>query len=135
MRLIKNTFAAVILLGIAWILGMRYSAPNRHNREFKSKLPLFQKVVSDLQTSETAPSTSLTEVPVPENARSKVYFILAEHPAEGRLAVEFLTGRGFPVKHSGFLFLSSGRIEDFPKMVSRWPYQERLQDNWLYICD
>ena len=135
MRLLRNSFAALILLGPAWLIGMRVTAPYRHNREFTSKLPFFQKIISDLQTSETAPSTSLTKVPVPHDAREMAYSIIAQRPTEGRLAVEFHTGGGFPVKHRGFLFLSSGGTKDFPQMASRWPKRTRLRDNWLYIGD
>lgn len=135
MRLVRNGLTALILAGVASFLGMRVSAPYRHHREFTSKLPFFQKVISDLRASEMAPSASLIKVAVPDDCRGVVYSILAQHPAEGRLAVEFLTGGGFPVKHRGFLFLSSGGIEDYLQIASRWPKRTQLQDHWLYIGD
>lgn len=135
MRLIRNTFAGIALLGVAWIFGMRVSSSYRHNREFTSRLPFFQSVISDLEHSDAVPSTSLTKVPVPKGARNLVYSILAQRLADGRLAVEFLTGGSFPVKHRGFLFLSSGGIEDFPQMASRWPGREPVRDHWFYIAD
>lgn len=134
MRLIRNSFVALILLGIAWIGLARVSAPYRHNRTFQRKLPSFQKIISQLQSSEAILS-SLTDIPVPDHAQNEIYSILAQRLADGRLAVEFLTGGGFPVKHRGFLFLSSGSIEDFPQVASRWPRREPLQDHWLYIGD
>ena len=85
MRLLRNSFAALILLGPTWVIGMRVSAPYRHNREFTSKLPFFQKIISDLQTSETAPSKSLTKVPVPHDAREMAYSLLRSAPPKDAL--------------------------------------------------
>jgi hypothetical protein len=62
MRLIRNSFVALFLLAVAGIIGMRVSAPYRHNREFQSKLPFFQNVISDLQASQSPSATSLTKV-------------------------------------------------------------------------
>jgi hypothetical protein len=135
MRLIRNSFAALILLGVACIIGMRVSAPYRRQRELTRKLPFFQKVISGLHAPETALSGSSIKVPVPEEGRDMAYSIVAERTTGGHLAVLFLTGSGFPVKHRGYLFLSSGRIDDFPKMVSGWPKRTQLRDNWLYIGD
>ena len=135
MRLIRNPLTVFILLGVVGIIGMRVSAPYRHNREFTSKLSYFQKIISDLQTSGAAPPASFIKVPVPDGDRDMAYSILAERLGDGRLAVEFLTGGGFPVKHRGFLYLSSGSFGDFPQMASRWPKRTPLRDHWLYIGD
>lgn len=135
MRLIRNSLATLILLGVVAIIGLRVTASFRHKREFTSKLPFLQKIVTDLQASDSKADPALVKVPVPEEALGMVHSILAQRPAEGSLAVEFVTRGGFPVKHRGFLFLSSGRIEDFPAMAARWPKRTPLREHWLYIGD
>jgi len=131
MRIISVSFAAVILLGVAWII----SPPFRHEREFTSKRPFFEKVIADLRTAEPTTSTALTRIPVPDEAKHMAYAIFVQRPGDGRLAVEFLTGGGFPVKHRGFLFLSEGRIEDYPQIAERWPRRKQFRENWLFIGD
>jgi hypothetical protein len=135
MRRIRNTFAVLFLLGIAWVVGMRITAPYRHNREFRSKLPFFETVISDLRSSATPIPTVLTRIPIPENSQYMAHSIFAQRASGEHLAVEFVTRHGFPVKHGGFLFLSSGSFEDYPSMASRWPRRTPLGDNWFYVAD
>ena len=135
MRLIRNTCVTLLLAAALWTLGLRYTASYRHNRELTRKLPYFEKVVSDLEATTAVPPASFVQIPVREDAGHMAYAIFAQRLADGRLAVEFLTGGGFPVVHRGFLFLSSGGIEDFPEMASRWPLREPMRDRWLYIGD
>ena len=114
---------------------MRITAPYRHDRELQSKLSFFETVISDLRSSATPIPLTIAKIPVPENSRDMAYSILAQRSSDERLAVEFLTRGGFPLKHGGFLFLSSGSIEDYPSMASRWPRHTQLRNNWFYIAD
>ena len=117
------------------VVGLRMSAPWRHQREFERKLLVFESILSRLRADPSDIPASGVEIPVPDSAKGDVRFIFASRPTEETLAVEFLTGGGFPVKHRGFFFLSAGQIEDYPRLASRWPRHTRMRDNWFYIAD
>ena len=46
-----------------------------------------------------------------------------------------LIGGGFPAKHSGYLYLSTGDINADPELVRRWPRHRKLTDRWFAIAD
>jgi hypothetical protein len=50
------------------------------------------------------------------------------------IIVAFMTGSGFPVKHSGYLYVASGNDENDAD-AKRWPYKTRISNNWLRIED
>lgn len=129
--------ATVVALaaGVALLVALRLSAPFRHNFALQQKLSVFQRVISQLQDGPSPVPAALTKIPIPADARGDMYSIMAQQPADGHLAVEFLTSGWFPVKHRGFLFLSAGQLEDYPDMASRWLRREQLRDHWLYVGD
>jgi hypothetical protein len=70
-----------------------------------------------------------------ESEARLVYRVYAEKATNGILMVEFDTEAGFPVKHSGYLYSSSGQIESGSRMDSRWPIREEVRSGWFYVSD
>lgn len=48
------------------------------------------------------------------------------------LVVEFHTGGGFPVKHSGILFTTN---QSWIQIQKRWPYLREVKPNWYVFRD
>lgn len=61
--------------------------------------------------------------------------VFAERDANGILTVEFITESGFPAKHSGYLYVSSGVIESNSRKDSRWPIREKVRDKWFWVSN
>jgi hypothetical protein len=72
---------------------------------FIRSLPHYESTVRQMESGSIPVSAELRRVPQAEGASA--YAVLAQR-TNGVLCVEFLTGGGFPVKHSGYLYCSTG---------------------------
>jgi hypothetical protein len=98
-------------------------------------LPSYEAVIGQMQSGTISVPTGFTGIAAgPAKARF-VYAIFAEKGTNGVLMVEFDTESGFPVKHSGYLYSSSGKIEPGSRMNSRWPIRRELRSNWFYVSN
>src|SRR5262249_9503075 len=70
-----------------------------------------------------------------DSERSIAYFVLAERAADGSLIVEILTGGGFPVKHSGYVFASAGSFPSESFIGKRWEHHSEVESNWYRVSD
>jgi hypothetical protein len=80
-------------------------------------------------------STELSPVPQAVPLADLAYAVLAQKGTNGDLIVEFLTEGGFPVKHSGYLYVSSGVVKQDSMEDERWPIRREERPRWFYISD
>ena len=70
-----------------------------------------------------------------ETERDLGYLVLAERDTNGVLTVELLTGGGFPLMHSGYLYSSSGGVKLGSFFDERWPLKTEVRPKWFRISD
>lgn len=102
---------------------------------FARSLPSYEAVVRQMESGSIPVSTNLSPVPQAVPLAHLAYAVLAQKDTNGALTVEFLTEGGFPVKHSGYLYLSSGVIEPGSMEDERWPIRHEERSRWFYISD
>lgn len=103
--------------------------------QFASHLPRYEALVERIRAANVLVSGKVVSVPLAETERDLGYSVLAEQDANGILMVELLTGGGFPVKHSGFLYSSSGSIKPWSFFDERWPSKTEVRPKWFRISD
>ena len=98
---------------------------------FQYRLPMYTELVSRVQASNENYEGELTSVELKEDDNHLAYVVFAIKEEEV-LYVEFVTGGGFPVKHTGYIYSQSGNIPDGSKINERWPKKKRwkISDNW-----
>ncbi len=102
---------------------------------FDWALPSYEAVVHQMESGTIPVTTELSRIPQAELEARLVFAVLAQKETNGALTVEFLTEGGLPLKHSGYLFCSSGSIEPGSLADSRWPIRRELRHRWFYISD
>ena len=100
----------------------------------RRQFPRYVALVERIQADNTLAS-GIVSVPFSEAERDLGYNLLAERNTNGVLTVELLTGGGFPVKHSGYLYTSSGSIQLGSFFDSRWPLRTEVKPKWFRISD
>ena len=100
---------------------------------FQRALPSYEAVIRQMDSGNIPVSAELRRVPQAEG--DLAYAVLAQRGTNGMLIVEFLTGGGFPVKHSGYLYCSSGVVERGSLADSRWPKRREVRPLWFRISD
>ena len=106
------------------------SARGTQALRFHYQLPQFEAVITQITQQDILPNSGHVRIPC-DVAR----VVLAEKTAHGHLQVEFLTGGGFPVKHSGYLYVETGVLESGSFMAKRWPYTREIKPKWLRFWD
>ena len=108
--------------------------PIRH-AIFVRSLPSYEMVVQKMESGGIPVSTNLSPIPQALPLAHLAYAVFAQKDTNGVLTVEFLTEGGFPVKHSGYLYISSGVVEPGSVACSRWPIRQEERPKWFYISD
>lgn len=119
---------AVVLGGLAgaadaWVRGI----------VFRRSLPNFESIVHRMDSGAIPVTAEWRRFPEAEGGG--VYAVSAQRSTNGKLTVEFLTGRGFPVKHSGYLYCSVGSLERGSIAEKRWLRRQRVSPTWYRISD
>ena len=104
-----------------------------HRLTFERSLPHYELIIRQIESSPAPISSELLLIEQTED--SSIYHVRANRSPDGVLTVEFLTGLGFPVKHSGYLYSSSGVIEPDSYFDSRWPKKREMKSKWFRISD
>jgi hypothetical protein len=102
---------------------------------FVRSLPSYEAVVRQMESGSIAVSTNLNPVPQAVPLAHLAYAVLAQKDSNGALTIEFLTEGGFPVKHSGYLYVSSGVIAPGSMEDERWPIRHEERPRWFYVSD
>lgn len=105
------------------------------SRIFRRNLPRYNEVVRLVENREIRSGSSLSKIELPTQYSDLAKLTLGKTNAEGGATIEFFIGGGFPIKHSGYLYNSSGKMESDPESLRRWPHHSRISDNWFRIAD
>ncbi|HEY9171287.1 MAG TPA: hypothetical protein VI136_03280 [Verrucomicrobiae bacterium] len=103
--------------------------------EFERQFPRYVALVERIRSVEALASNKVESISLSEAERALVYNVLGELDTNGVLTVELLTGGGFPLKHSGYLYTSSGSVEPGSFFDERWPFKTEVKTNWYRISD
>ena len=103
-----------------------------HKHIFRSRLPKYQEVIGMIQDGSIQQDPESSRIELPASHSDLAYAVFVRRDAAGVLAVEFLTGGGFPVKHSGWLYLSDDTKK--PGMRLEW-HAQKVEPNWYMIWD
>jgi len=122
----------------ACVLSVLISVPilrTARHQIFVKSLPSYEEVVRQMEAGSIPVSTNLSPVPQAVPLAHLAYAVLAERRTNGALTVEFLTEGSFPLKHSGYLYVSSGVVEPGSREDERWPIRHEERPRWFYISD
>lgn len=125
----------IALLSTAVVLGVLAGAAGAWVQEivFRRSLPSFEGIVHRMDSGAIPVTAEWRRFPGAEGGGA--YAVSAQRSTNGVLTVEFLTGSGFPVKHSGYLYCSGGSIEPGSIAARRWPRRQRVSPIWYRISD
>lgn len=131
----REGWRTVIPLVVCMLVVALYPASRAAIRRitFEKSLPHYESIIRKLESGPIPDPTELLRIAQAEE--TSIYHINAIQSDDGVLTVEFLTGLGFPVKHSGYLYCSSGVIEPNSLFDSRWPKKREMKSNWFRISD
>jgi len=102
---------------------------------FEKNLPRYMEVVRLVEKGDIKPSSeNYSRIHLPEQYSDLAYNVLSGTNQNG-IFIEFFTGGGFPVMHSGYLYVSNGQIETDTNLLQRWPFHNRMNTNWFRISD
>jgi len=102
---------------------------------FNSNLPRFQAIVSSIQLDSLPPGGELKAMAVSEADKRQIQHVFVRRGANDSIVVEIDTGNGFPVKHSGYVFSSSGAFPSDERFRYRWPYVEEIRQGWFRVSN
>lgn len=102
---------------------------------FKKSLPKYEKIISMINRGEIEIDISRKRIELPSDYKALAYATFGERDSKGVLTIEFFTGAGFPVKHSGYIYRSDGQLSSSPEVYKRWRYIKGKSQNWYYFSD
>lgn len=102
---------------------------------FLLNLPKYQAIVSSVDVESLPLGEKAESLALNSEAQKLVYVANAERTQDGALLVELLTEGGFPVKHSGYVFSSSGNLPAESIIRKRWPHIREVQPKWFRVAD
>ena len=97
--------------------------------DFEHRLrPAYEVLVARIERGEIPMQDVPMRTVIAEDMQGLAYAVHAWRDETGILTVEFFWGRGFPVKHTAFVYRSSGAWSDDPRL---WWRGTHLIDNWF----
>ncbi|MDR3416331.1 MAG: hypothetical protein P4L83_09105 [Nevskia sp.] len=129
-----RTFIPLAACLAAWY-GSFWAGPLLLNWLFAHNLPRFQAIVDGIRPESLPSNGDLQAFPIDQADKSRVQHIFARKAADGALVVEIDTENGFPVKHAGYVFSSSGVFPSDRRFQYRWPYVDELRPKWFRVCN
>ena len=103
---------------------------------FEKNLPRYIQVIHLIENGEIKYNSHDSDtVELPPQYADLARRTWRETNSEGAFIVGFITELGFPVKHSGFMYVSNGEIEGDAETLRRWRYYSRINTNWFHISD
>jgi hypothetical protein len=119
--------------GAAFLFTVRMARVTR-DFLFVRSFPNYEAVVHEIESGAIPISSKASRIS-PAEAQTGAYRVFASRDNKDVLFVEFWTGGGFPVKHSGYLYVSSGVVEPGSFEDSNWPVKRREKAQWFYVSD
>ena len=101
---------------------------------FNYRLPEYQSMISRIESEYFEISDELTNIQIMPTEKHLALNVFAIRENE-LLYVEFLTGGGFPVKHSGYMYSESGSIPVNSTIGKRWPSLIKINGYWFRFSD
>jgi hypothetical protein len=126
LKALVPALVCLLTIPVSYVVGHAAEAINFNVR----LLPRFEKLVAEIEKTNIASEGSTVQVPS-EAAR----IVLARRNDEHQLQVEFITRVGFPVKHSGYLYVENDDIESDAHLSSRWPHVSKVKPQWFRVAD
>jgi hypothetical protein len=123
----------IIGLPVSMLIGSHLGEFIQSGR-FQKNLPRYNAVVQRIETGELTSTPQSPFIKLP-NEYADLAWATTAKINNTNVVVEFMTESGFPVKHSGYLFISSNSIESDPDLLQRWPYYSKINSNWFRISD
>lgn len=117
----------ISLIGSA-VLGGRIK-----DARFQRNLTRYTTVVHLVEKGDLRPDASGCKIQLPDAYEDLAWATFAWTNRDGQV-VEFLTEGGFPVQHSGYVYLANGQIETETNLTRDWSWH-RINTNWFYITD
>ncbi len=103
---------------------------------FNKRLPQFENAVKLMESRVTDERIRLRGDEIPKEYRHLAKYITGEKLENGSLAVTFLWGGGFPLKHIAYAYISNGRLpEKGSEFRKNWYRCTRINDNWFRVSD
>jgi hypothetical protein len=102
---------------------------------FALDLPTYEAIVARRDVQELAPGTKLDPLTLSESESAGIYRAGAERTADGTLLVETWNGSGWPVRHFGYLYTSSGTMPEAAGVRERIFSHYRVRPHWLRLVD
>jgi hypothetical protein len=103
------------------------------DRLFLRDLASYQHVVEGFRSGALPPGVLSLES-LPAGMRPCCYRVVGDKDATGRLFVEFWTERGFPVKHSGWLYYAGDSVRGVARERA-WYSGYRVAPHWYHVSD
>ena len=101
---------------------------------FRSRLPQYEAVIELIMDGSVDVGDELRLIELPPEYSRLASAVLAQKDSNGILTIEFINGSGFPVHHSGYLFRSEGKLQDW-EHAGRWSLKYKINDHWYRISD
>ena len=102
---------------------------------FAQHLPIYEALVARPDVQGVASGSGLEQLTLSQSEGEYMWWAAAERTPDGTLMVELMNGSGFPVKHSGFVYTSSGSIPLGSNVAGRYSYWIPMRANWFAVSD
>jgi hypothetical protein len=99
----------------------------------RRSLPHYESIVRKIEAGTIPVSIEVQRVPQAEDLFTRPVF--AHRDTNGVLTVEFFTENGYPAKHIGFLYCSSGVIDPDSRVARRWSWRTELKPLWFRVSN
>jgi len=117
------------------LMYMIFAVPVVKDVAFHRKLVKYEKIVNMVNEGELVINTNSHRIELPDDYKQLAYVAFGEYDDKGVLTLEFFTGAGYPVKHSGYLYRSDGSITPDSTIHKKWRHIVRKSHNWYYFSD
>lgn len=130
-RSILPVVISLVIFGssyLAIILGIKIRDIVFHNQ-----LPRYQKMIALINDGTIINEGVFSFSKVPDEYKNLAFLLKISKDLDGKLTVEFTTDGGFPVKHGGYLYKSTGYLDAQDKR--NWPFLRKVENNWYEFSD
>ncbi|MEI9865475.1 MAG: hypothetical protein WDN00_13190 [Limisphaerales bacterium] len=110
-------------------------SPRLMDAGFARVMPRYTALIQQMDGGQMVVSNISTRVVLSGLDAELAYVVWADRETNGVLTATFFVGGGFPVKHWGYLYRSSGENPPRDWWIKNDWMGRRLNDKWFYIFD